>query len=295
METMQDNLRELKYLEEHLSCDNYVADERAVWDMLRLGQGKSAFREGVERPTLIFVLSGKLRVSYAGVINHEVPEGHMFLVPAGDNFYGSAATDCLLVRCSFTRDSVTLCNRYSIEQLQRYVRQGTPQEACIVLLPIHALLFKELSATCDALTAGLACIHYQQMKKDILFMELRGLYGREELANLFAPILGGDNDFKNRVMQFYPQVETAKELMELLHMSPSAFKRKFSETFGIPAKQWMIQKKKEKLLRDIMMTNMPIAELAEKYRFTANYLTTFCKEHFGKSPTELRAGRGTAL
>lgn len=37
------------------------------------------------------------------------------------------------------------------------------------------------------------------------------------------------------------------------------------------------------------MTNMSIAELAEKYNFTVNYLTTFCKEHFGKSPTELRA------
>ena len=59
--------------------------------------------------------------------------------------------------------------------------------------------------------------------------------------------------------------------------------------FGTSAKQWLIQKKKEKLLRDIIMTNMSIAELADKYRFSVNYLTTFCKEHFGKSPTELRS------
>ena len=89
-------------------------------------------------------------------------------------------------------------------------------------------------------------------------------------------------------MQFYPQVETAKELMELLHMSPSAFKRKFYEAFGTSAKQWMIQKKKEKLLRDIVMTNLSIIELAEKYKLTANYLTTFCKRHFGKTPKQLR-------
>ncbi len=38
-----------------------------------------------------------------------------------------------------------------------------------------------------------------------------------------------------------------------------------------------------------MMTDLTVAELADKYKYTANYLTTFCKEHFGKSPTELRA------
>lgn len=285
---MPNESNELKYREEHLSCDNYLSGERAIWGTLKLGKGKSTFREGVERPTLIFVLSGTLRVSFAGVINREVSAGHLFLVPNGDNFYGSAVTDCLLMRCSFTRE-VTLCNRYSIEQLRAYIKpEQMPASGQIVLLPICDLLMRELSVTCDTLSTGLACIHYQDMKKDILFIELRGLYSRKDLAALFAPILGSDSDFKNRVMQFYPQVETAKELMELLHMSPSAFKRKFYEAFGTSAKQWMIQKKKEKLLRDIVMTNLSITELAEKYKLTANYLTTFCKEHFGKSPTELR-------
>ena len=36
------------------------------------------------------------------------------------------------------------------------------------------------------------------------------------------------------------------------------------------------------------MTSMTVAELADKYRFTVNYMTTFCRHHFGKSPTELR-------
>ena len=46
-------------------------------------------------------------------------------------------------------------------------------------------------------------------------------------------------------------------------MSPSAFKRKFRETFGISARQWLIRKKEQKLIRDILMTNISIAELAE--------------------------------
>ena len=90
------------------------------------------------------------------------------------------------------------------------------------------------------------------------------------------------------LLQIYPQVETAQELIDRLNMSPSAFKRKFRETFGISARQWLIRKKEQKLIRDILMTNISIAELAEKYKFTANYMTTFCRKRFGKSPTELR-------
>ena len=38
------------------------------------------------------------------------------------------------------------------------------------------------------------------------------------------------------------------------------------------------------------MTDMTVVELADKYGFSVNYLTSFCKEHFGNTPTELRAG-----
>ena len=89
-------------------------------------------------------------------------------------------------------------------------------------------------------------------------------------------------------MQIYPQIETAQELMERLNMSATAFNRKFQKAFGLSPRQWLIQKKKEKLFRDIVMTDIPIGELAFKYHFTENYITTFCHEHFGKSPTQLR-------
>ena len=98
----------------------------------------------------------------------------------------------------------------------------------------------------------------------MLFIELRGFYQKEDLARFFAPILGTDNDFKENVLRIYPQVETAQELIDRLNMSPSAFKRKFRETFGISARQWLIRKKEQKLIRDILMTNISIAELAEK-------------------------------
>ena len=284
---MQNTSDELKYRKEHLMCENYISDERALWGVFELKAGKHFVREGVKRPTLVFVLEGEISVSTGMAINRKVVAGKMFLIPPGDNFYVRALADAVFMRCSFMRD-IALCNRFSIEQLQNYVRPAVSSRSGLTLLPIHHLLAGELAITRNVLHTGLSCIHFQHIKTEILFMELRGFYAKEDLADLFAPILGEDNDFKSKVMQSYSQVSTVKELIDLLNMSSTGFKRKFHDVFGVPAKQWLIQKKKEKLLRDIMMTNMTMAELAEKYNFTVNYLTAFCKEHFGKSPTELR-------
>ena len=83
-------------------------------------------------------------ISTAGSVCQRVGEKQMFLIAAGDNFHGRAITDISLMRCSFTRD-MSLCNRFSIEQLQKYIPLGFQQEKYgITLLPIHELLFKEL-------------------------------------------------------------------------------------------------------------------------------------------------------
>ena len=289
MRPMQDTSKGLRYRKEHLECEHYVTNEQAIWGVWQLKAGRLFVKENLKRPTLAFVLEGELNISTARAIDKKVVAGEMFLVPTGDNFYGRAVRNSLFMRCSFTRD-IALCNRFSIERLRDCM---LPEQlecgAEIALLPIHPLLSKELEITRQVLQTGLWCLHYQRIKLEILFIELRGLYPREDLAALFAPILGEDNDFKDRVLRVYPEVNTARELTEKLNMSPTGFKRKFQKTFGTSAKQWLIQKKKEKLLRDILMTNIPMSELAEKYKFTVNYLTTFCKEHFGKSPTELRA------
>ena len=279
---------ELKYPKEHLICTNYISDEQAILGITEVKAGKYLMREDIEQHVLVFILSGEIDISTAGSVCQRVCEKQMFLICAGDSFHGKAVKDVSLMHCAFTRE-LSLCNRFSLELLQNYIPRSYRQEKNgITLLPIHELLFKELEITGKILQIGMSCIHFQNIKKEILFIELRGLYQKENLAKLFAPILGMDNDFKYNVLQIYPQVETSQELIDKMNMSPTVFKRKFRETFGISARQWLIHKKEQKLIRDILMTNISIAELAEKYRFTTNYMTTFCRKHFGKSPTELR-------
>ena len=48
------------------------------------------------------------------------------------------------------------------------------------------------------------------------------------------------------------------------------------------------EKEREKLFRDIVMSEMTIKEIAEKYDFTVNYISSFLQKNFDKTPTELR-------
>lgn len=286
---MEESGNNLKYKKEHLVCAFYTSSgEEAVWDVIELKAGKYFIRKGVKRPALVFILTGKMEISTAMYINQKVVTGEMFLISTGDNFYGKASSDTLLMCCSFSRD-MALCNRFSIEQLLHFIHlDNTTSSNGIFRLPINQPLFEVLKTIYMLLSTGMQCIHFQRLTMEIVFIVLRGFYNKEELAGLFAPILGEDNDFKDKVLQIYPQINTVKELIERMNMSTTGFKRKFQESFGISAKQWLIQKKKEKLLRDIILSDMTIGELAEKYSLTINYLTAFCKKHFGKSPTELR-------
>lgn len=267
---------------------NYISNEQIILEYIEIKAGKNMMREDAEHSVLEFILSGELDVSTAGAVAQRIHEKQLFLIPAGDNFYVKTITDIKLIRCLLTKD-ISLFTRFSVIQLQKYtpppsqwVKKG------IILLPIHELLFKELELIRDTLLSGISNFVFQRIKQETLFVELMEFYPKKELAMLFAPVIGKQSEFKNTILKLYPQVKNVKELVEMLHMSPSVFKRKFQDTFGLSAHQWLIQKKKEKLFRDIVMTDMSIIELAEKYRFSVNYMTTFCREHFGKSPTEMR-------
>lgn len=292
--------KELQFFDEHFDCDNHLVDGKAIVESVEIKAGKYIMQENAEHNALVFILSGEIDISTAGKVCQRVSGKHFFSVCAGDSFHGKTITDTVLMACTFNRN-MSLCNRISIEKLLDFMPKLSlkgkkekkdkkeKKKEGFALLPIHKLLFEELELTRKSMHLGMLCIHFQNLKKELFFMELRRLYSKDDLAALFAPILGKDNDFKDQVLQVYSQVETSQELMDKLNMSPTAFKQKFKETFGISARQWFIRKKEEKIIRDLLMTNLSIAELADKYCFTVNYMTTFCKKHFGKSPTELRS------
>lgn len=280
----------LKYVKEHLECRNYATVEQSILQFRIFKAGENVVKEATDSSALLFLLSGEIELSTSSVLSQKIEGPSMLFIASGEDFCAKIKLNTTLVRCRLDLQTA-LCNRFAIEHLNQLKgnRNMKAEKNRIPVFPIHSLLYTELEAAIEAIKLGLMCVHYHQIKRDALLICLRGFYTRGQLADLFAPILGVESEFKEKVIKSYSDVETVKELMIALNMSPTTFKRKFHQAFGTTAKQWLIEKKKERVFRDLIMSHTPIAELADKYKFSENYMTTFCKEHFGKTPTQIRA------
>ena len=276
-------LNRSNYRNDQRASGNTIPGEIPILGLTHVKADQSIAQEKVERLTLLFVLSGNLYFSTAGIENQPVDEGHMFLVLAGDNFYMRAITEVTLLRCAPPLETL-------YKRMADIVSDSPSRERKrIPVLPLQALLLRELHTIQEMMRAGILSPYVQRLKTELVLSVLRELYAKGELAAFFTQAFTGDHEFKAQVLKVYSNADSVKELAYKMNISISTLKRKFQSAFGMSVKQWLIQKRKERLLHDITQTKMSIAELAEKYKLTGNYLSTFCREHFGKSPTELRS------
>ena len=276
-------LNRSNYRNDQRASGNTLPGEIPILGLTHVKADQSIAQEKVERLTLLFVLSGNLYFSTAGIENQPVDEGHMFLVLAGDNFYMRAITEVTLLRCAPPLETL-------YKRMADIVSDSPSRERKrIPVLPLQALLLRELHTIQEMMRAGILSPYVQRLKTELVLSVLRELYAKGELAAFFTQAFTGDHEFKAQLLKVYSNADSVKELAYKMNISISTLKRKFQSAFGMSVKQWLIQKRKERLLHDITQTKMSIAELAEKYKLTGNYLSTFCREHFGKSPTELRS------
>ena len=72
-------------------------------------------------------------------------------------------------------------------------------------------------------------------------------------------------------------------------MTVATFNRRFKEAFEVSTHKWIATRKAERVLRDIRVTNKTLECIAVEHDFSSTaYLATFCKQQYGKSPSELR-------
>lgn len=278
----------LEYIQEHLTCKNYAKESPMLY-IVRLPKDRQVNRDRMDSLTLVFVLEGELSVTTGIHINKEVVGGNMFIIPEGDCAYMRGIADTTLMLCRLNTP-MSLCNEFSLKQLFKHIPQISQEqtESCFAVLPVAELLMVELNITKQAMESRLLCYHYLEVKREIFLLMLRAFYLKEELAFLFKPILSEDFDFKKLVLTRYTYEANAQQLASLLNLSTATFNHKFEKNFGTTVGKWLISKKKENILRDLLMTELSLKEITDKYDFTPNYFIYFCKKHFGNTPAGLR-------
>ncbi len=174
--------------------------------------------------------------------------------------------------------------------LQQLHRQHTEIETSqFHPLPLRAPLIQFQQLLQHYLNDRHSTRHQHKLKTYELFFLLRHYYAADELARLLAPITGQNLTFKHFVLNHFTEYPSIEDFARMAHLNLDTFKRTFRKEFKQPVHRWLNERKKVNILHDLKYTQLPLQDIATRYRFSSlAYLSTFCKQHLGKSPSEIR-------
>lgn len=277
----------LHYVKEHLGCNTYATPETSLFFIRRIPTGDTVKRNYPDYTLLVFLFEGCVEINYGTDQKLKLNTGNIFLLTKNYDIKITAiGGEARVLLCKFTSE-IKMCSKYSLKQLEKYI----PREigSNLFYLPFDQRIKAFVDLTVMALSEGLNCLHYHQLKRDELFMYLRAGYTKEALALFFYPVIGQDIDFKDFVLSNYKNMYDVKEFAEKANMSPSTFNRRFKEAFNDTALKWLLARKSEGILNDILKSELTFTEISEKYHFSSpSYFAAFCKKHYGKTAAELR-------
>ena len=76
-------------------------------------------------------------------------------------------------------------------------------------------------------------------------------------------VIGSSDNFKDFVLENYQHVNDVSDFALLAHMSVRNFQRKFKEEFKWPVREWLNERRAERILRDIRNTDKALRKLLQ--------------------------------
>lgn len=275
----------------HKQCGlSGLADDAAIRIMDRKDETEVLFlEEKLTYSKLLFVLEGKVKLKINKLDVQVVTPGNIALVPCNSYLIASVEPGSYLVTVNFT-EKEPFCARYSLVNLMHDTNLVEDDSRRVgASLPIVERVDAFVRSVVDCVGDGLQGMAYCNVKKQELFMLMLAYYDKKELAQFFYPLFCFNRKFEQMVMNNYENVSDVKHFAALLHMPVTTFQRKFKKHFKTSVKQWLLDRKAERMLADIKNTNRSITDLSQRYGFSSvSYFSNFCKHYFGKTPTELR-------
>ena len=272
---------------ECLACKSLFPSSVETYDG-RCGEILRLYSEDMS--ALVFVLSGNVCLVTAtahAFENRIVEKRGFFLIPLGDERkIKILSNDSKLLTYKFNPDAF-YCIRYFLNQLATPADEPLSHNSYILYLKNQ--LYEYMNALYRLLKIKRYCSHFYDIITEEIIVFLNEFYSKEELSTFFSPILGHDSEFKRFVFANYRKCNNVKELAEQKSMTMVTFNRHFIRAFGVSASNWIRERRKEEIKRDILLTDLSFTELAFKYNFSSSaYFTIFCKNNWGKTPSELR-------
>lgn len=276
---------ELLYIEEHLSCQNYMTTINTGFKYIEFSEDTEFGENKANKNYLLFFLKGDFTMSCNQFHNRTLQAGDMILIPRSSHFKGTT-TGKASVLSMFFDSPEWYCDKIVFHSLLKFCSNKEYEfEPVKIRYPLTSFL--EL-LTCY-IKNGMSCSHLHDLMQREFFFLLRGFYKRQEIATLFHPIIGKEMDFKDFVIHNYTKVSNIEQLISLSNLGRSRFFTKFNEAFGMTAKQWMLKQKNQQILEKMTEPDIYIKDVIEELGFDSQvYFSRYCKQHFGCTPSQLK-------
>lgn len=285
-------LKDLLYIDEHLSCSHYVSDYRSSFRYHELKQGEDFDAINGKFNHLVFVIDGQMRISCNEFTDRRFRGGEIAFIPKASTVAFRAVSDSRILTGSFDVPN-NVCDKLSFRS---YWPICSRLEYDFAPVPIRKQMEQFLDLTVYYLRNGINCEHLHEIKQKELFLVLKWFYSKEELAMLFYPMIGKSLDFKALVLENYLKVNNVNELAQLTRMGRSTFDTTFKNEFGMPARQWMLKQTAKHVQHHLMEPGVTISDIMIRFGFNSpTHFTRFCKQHLGATPTELMARQREAI
>ncbi len=156
-------------------------------------------------------------------------------------------------------------------------------------LPFSGGISKWFDSVKDYIKYSYTDFFLYELKLQELFRLLNLEYSRTVFNNFISQVHCRENGFRKRIFALKGEPMSLGELAEHFNLSESILKRRFMSEFGMPPQKWLALQRSRYIFRDIIQTNSPIKDIAEKYKFsTTSYLSIFCKKYLGDTPQNIR-------
>lgn len=273
------------YYEEHAACSQYLTDVRLGFKYIEVDAGTVFSVDEKRDKHLFFILEGSVKVAYNEFPNKIFSDGEMFFLPKSADCRGEALTKCSFITHIYDAP-VRLCDKVAMNSIISSASQVTYE---FKSLPICQTLNAYLLLLKSYLNEGINCRHLHEIKQKELFLIFRTHYSKEDLAQLFFPMLGKSLDFRSKVMTHYADAKTVHDLAAFCSYSEGHFHELFIAEFGEPPYKWMQKQKAKHIIGRLAQPDVSIKEIADEFSFSSqSHFNRYCKTQFGEPAAKVR-------
>lgn len=236
---------------------------------------------------IIFIISGQLLLCN-GSIAKEVDYNSMVLLKIGNTYQIKALYTAELLFYYFKNSSLI---DISIN-INMYDDSTKQNRDTISFLCYETVLASYVDLVCSIKDSSIDYFENYELfkiKQKVFFMLLNYLYNKNELAQFFNPILNTNLEFEEKVLFYYKEAKTVRNLAELCGYGERNFSRKFVNCFGVSPYKWMIKHTSKKVY-ELLKTNKTFKDIMYECMFSSQaHLTKFCKKYLGGTPSSIRS------